>query len=193
MTIITGTAIALRGDDIDTDRIIPARFLKAITFAGLEAHVFEDDRREAAARGAVHPFDDPARAGARVLVAGANFGCGSSREHAPQALHRRGIHAIVAESFAGIFLANAQAIGLPCVTARRADVERLMALAETSPQQIFDVDLERQQVLAEGLMGVPVHMAPGAREAFLTGTWDVTARLLERYEEVERVAARLPY
>jgi 3-isopropylmalate/(R)-2-methylmalate dehydratase small subunit len=193
MTIVTGTAIVLRGDDVDTDRIIPARFLKAISFASLEAHVFEDERREAAGRGAVHPFDDPARAGARVLLAGANFGCGSSREHAPQAIRRRGIDAIVGESFAGIFLANAQAIGLPCVMAARGDLERLMSLAESSPAQTFDVDLERLLVLAEGEIAVPVQMAPGAREAFLTGTWDATAQLLERYAEVEAVERRLPY
>ena len=193
MTTVTGTAIVLRGDDVDTDRIIPARFLKAISFAGLEAHAFEDERRAAAARGAVHPFDDPARAGARILFVGANFGCGSSREHAPQAILRRGIQAIVGESFAGIFLANAQAIGLPCVVAPRADVERLRALAESSPAQRFEVDIERQLVVAEGALTVPVKMAPGAREAFLTGTWDATAQLLERYEEVEAVERRLPY
>jgi 3-isopropylmalate/(R)-2-methylmalate dehydratase small subunit len=182
----------LRGDDVDTDRIIPARFLKAITFAGLEAHVFEDERRAAAERGAVHPFDDPARAGASLLFVHANFGCGSSREHAPQAILRRGIRAIVGESFAEIFLANAQAIGLPCVMAARADLERLMALAESSPERRFAVDVDTQVVETDGVT-VPVRMARGARNAFLTGTWDATAQLLERYEEVDAVERRLPY
>jgi 3-isopropylmalate/(R)-2-methylmalate dehydratase small subunit len=193
MTIITGTAIVLRGDDIDTDRIIPARFLKSITFDGLERHLFEDARREASVRGEMHPFDDPARAAASVLIVGANFGCGSSREHAPQAILRRGVRAIVGESFAGIFLANARAIGLPCVTAARADLSRLRALADASATQLFDVDLERQLVLVEGQIAVPIQMSPGARDAFLSGTWDVTASLLEKYEDVEKVAAKLPY
>jgi 3-isopropylmalate/(R)-2-methylmalate dehydratase small subunit len=189
---VTGSALVLRGDDVDTDRIIPARFLKAITFAGLEAHVFEDERRAAAERGAVHPFDDPARAGASLLFVHANFGCGSSREHAPQAILRRGIRAIVGESFAEIFLANAQAIGLPCVMAARADLERLMALAESSPERRFAVDVDTQVVETDGVT-VPVRMARGARNAFLTGTWDATAQLLERYEEVDAVERRLPY
>jgi 3-isopropylmalate/(R)-2-methylmalate dehydratase small subunit len=190
--LVTGSALVLRGDDVDTDRIIPARFLKAITFAGLEAHVFEDERRAAAERGGVHPFDDPARAGARLLFVHANFGCGSSREHAPQAILRRGIRAIAGESFAEIFLSNAQAIGLPCVMADRADLERLMALAEGSPTRRFAVDVDRQVVETDGLI-VPVRMARGARDAFLTGTWDATAQLLERYEEVDAVERRLPY
>src|SRR4051812_41479301 len=130
--LIRGRAIVLPGDDLDTDRIMPARFLKAITFQGIEAHVFEDDRRACAQQGRQHPFDDPSRAGARVLIAGANFGCGSSREHAPQGLQRWGLSVIVAESFAEIFAGNALMIGLACVTVIPADRAALMTVAENA-------------------------------------------------------------
>jgi 3-isopropylmalate/(R)-2-methylmalate dehydratase small subunit len=193
MTLISGTGIVLSGPDVDTDRIMPARFLKVITFAGLEAHVFEDDRRESATRGLLHPFDDPARAGAAILIVGTNFGCGSSREHAPQGLHRRGIRAIVGASFAEIFAANAQAIGLPCVTAAPADLERITALAMSSPQQTFSVDLERLQVIAAGQFSLPIQMPDSAREAFLSGTWDATAMLLAGGDDIARVEASLSY
>jgi 3-isopropylmalate/(R)-2-methylmalate dehydratase small subunit len=193
MTLISGTGIVLSGPDVDTDRIMPARFLKVITFAGLEAHVFEDDRRESATRGLLHPFDDPARAGAAILIVGPNFGCGSSREHAPQGLHRRGIRGIVGASFAEIFAANAQAIGLPCVTAAPADLERITALAMSSPQQTFAVDLERLQVIAAGQFSLPIQMPDSAREAFLSGTWDATAMLLAGGDDIARVEASLSY
>ena len=189
---ITGRAVPLRGQDIDTDRIIPARFLKAVTFDGLERHLFEDDRRAASARGATHPLDDPARRGARVLIANGNFGCGSSREHAPQALARLGIGAVVAESFAEIFSGNALAIGLACVTVSPEDAGRLMALADTHPAEEFVVDIREERVSAADVR-VALTMPPGARDALLSGHWDATGLLLERYEDVERAAGRLPY
>jgi 3-isopropylmalate/(R)-2-methylmalate dehydratase small subunit len=189
---VHGRALVVRGDDIDTDRIIPARFLKAITFDGLDAHVFEDDRREAASRGHVHPFDDPARQGARVLLVGANFGCGSSREHAPQAIARWGIHAIIGESFAEIFFGNSVMIGLACVTVDRGALDRLMAIAEAHPQLEWRVDLGLNRVTA-GDDSSPVAMPEAARSALRTGNWDATALLVERYDEVERTAERLPY
>ena len=192
MTAVTGTAIVLPGDDVDTDRIMPARFLKVITFAGLEAHVFEDDRGEAAARGTMHPFDDPARTGATILVVGANFGCGSSREHAPQGLHRRGIRAVVGASFAEIFAANSQAIGLLCVTAAAAALERITALTASSPEATFTVDLARQEISA-GPLRFPIDLPATAREAFLTGTWDATAMLRAGEDQIARVEASLPY
>jgi 3-isopropylmalate/(R)-2-methylmalate dehydratase small subunit len=188
----SGTAVPVRGDDIDTDRIIPARFLKTITFEGLEAHVFEDDRKQAAEHGTPHPFDVPAHQGAHVLVVQGNFGCGSSREHAPQAIARWGIQAVVGESFAEIFFGNSLMIGLPCVTASRADLEKLLTLAETEPSTVFDVDLSSGQLQA-GALVVPITMPEAARQALSTGNWDATGLLVDRYEEVERIAARLPY
>jgi 3-isopropylmalate/(R)-2-methylmalate dehydratase small subunit len=189
---VTGRAIVLRGDDIDTDRIMPARFLKAITFEGLEQHLFEDDRREQAGRGAVHPFDEPARRGARILLVQANFGCGSSREHAPQALRRWGIRAIVGESFAEIFFSNALMLGMPCAAVARPDLDRLMALADGQPDLEFVADLTSNHVRA-GAVIVATRLPPEARAALVSGDWDTTGLLLERYEDVEHTAARLPY
>ena len=189
---ITGTALAVRGNDIDTDRILPARFLRAITFEGLERHLFEDERGEARGRGVAHPFDDPARRAARVLLVNANFGCGSSREHAPQAIRRHGIRAVVGESFAEIFFSNSLTIGLPCLSAAPNDVERLMAVADRSPDTEFAIDLGAGRISA-GDVSAAVTLPDTARQAFVSGTWDATGQLLERYEEVEAVAKRLPY
>jgi len=190
---VAGPALVLRGDDIDTDRIMPARFLRAITFDGIEAHVFEDDRRSLAAHGATHAFDDPARRAARILVVGANFGCGSSREHAPQAIARWGIRAVVGESFAEIFLGNAVAIGLPCVRVTKADLGRLRQAIEASdPSAEFVVDLGDRTVTGPGI-AFAVHLPDTARDALLSGQWDATAVLLDHEEDVARVAAALPY
>jgi 3-isopropylmalate/(R)-2-methylmalate dehydratase small subunit len=189
---ISGRAIPLRGDDIDTDRIIPARFLKTITFEGLEQHVFEDDRLQMAGRPTAHPFDDPRFQGARLLFVQANFGCGSSREHAPQAIARWGIRAIVGESFAEIFFGNALMMGLPCVSAERADIEQIISFSETHPGVEFDLDLAAARLTA-GEMAIAVTLPDAARTALLSGNWDATGLLIDAYEEVEAVAARLPY
>jgi len=188
---VAGPALVLPGDDIDTDRIMPARFLRAITFDGIEAHLFEDDRRSAAARGGTHPFDDPARRDARVLIVGSNFGCGSSREHAPQAIARWGIGAVVGESFAEIFAGNAAAIGLPCASVAQGDLEALRRAA-AAPGAEFVVDLVERTVSAAGRT-VRAAIPEAAREALISGQWDATGMLLDRYEDVERVAAALPY
>jgi len=187
---VAGTAIVLPGDDIDTDRIIPARFLRAVTFDGLGGHVFEDDRREAAERGETHPFDDPAHAAARVLIVGANFGCGSSREHAPRAIAQRGIAAIVGGSFAEIFVNNALLIGLPCVSVGEAGLRRLRESAGGSTEVVVDL---RERTVTAGAVRETADIADSARAALLSGDWDATARLLERYEEVDLVRRRLPY
>jgi 3-isopropylmalate/(R)-2-methylmalate dehydratase small subunit len=189
---VSGTALPLLGDDIDTDRIIPARFLVSITFEGLGAHAFEDDRKAAKAKGKAHPFDDPRFSGARILLVNRNFGCGSSREHAPQAIVRSGIRAVVGESFSEIFFGNAVAIGLPCVTLPREAAARLVSLVEGAPKSAFSVDLEERALITEG-KALPVSIPDNAREAFLSGNWDGTSMLLERFADVEAVAARLPY
>jgi 3-isopropylmalate/(R)-2-methylmalate dehydratase small subunit len=189
---VTGRAVPVRGDDIDTDRIIPARFLKTITFEGLEDHVFEDDRQQLATRGITHVFDNPAHKGATLLFAQANFGCGSSREHAPRAIARWGIGAIVAESYAEIFFGNSLMIGLPCVTAAHEDIERLLEKAEASPETEFTLDLDARRITGGGL-SLPVMLPDETRSALLSGDWDATALLLDHYEQVEQTAARLPY
>jgi 3-isopropylmalate/(R)-2-methylmalate dehydratase small subunit len=188
----SGRAVAVHGDDIDTDRIIPARFLKTITFEGLEDHVFEDDREEARANGKVHPFDDPAHRGAAILLGGSNFGCGSSREHAPQAIKRWGIQAVVAVSFAEIFYGNSMMIGLPCASVSEDQMQKVMALADAQPDLEFRLDL-KSSILEAGDLAVPVSMPESVRSALLSGDWDATSLLLDRYGEVEQLAARLPY
>jgi 3-isopropylmalate/(R)-2-methylmalate dehydratase small subunit len=189
---VSGRAIPLRGRDVDTDRIIPARFLKSVTFTGLDAHVFADDRLALRKSGGTHPFDVPAYQGAAILLANANFGCGSSREHAPQALARWGIRAVVAESFAEIFFGNSLTIGLPCLTASHADIERLMAATEAQPAERFDIDI-RESTVSGGGVTLPLTLPDSARGALLSGDWDATGLLLSHYEDVERTAARLPY
>ena len=185
---VVGRAISLRGDDIDTDRIMPARYLRAITFEGLEEHVFADDRREARARGLVHPFDDPARAGASMLIVGRNFGCGSSREHAPQALRRWGIRAVVGESFAEIFQGNSLMIGLPGVHRDAGRLERLRVIVDADEAAVLHLDLEHSM-----LSGEPVSLPASTRAALLSGEWDAMALLLANYDEVRDVEQRLPY
>ena len=189
---VAGRAVAVGGDDIDTDRIIPARFLKTITFDGLEDHLFEDDRRELTGRGERHPIDDPAHTGAKLLFVRGNFGCGSSREHAPQAIARWGLGAVIGESFAEIFFGNALMIGLPCATASREDLDRLFAVSEANPEQEFVLDLTTSRV-AGGTVNVPVHFPEAVRTALMTGDWDATSLLLDDYGQVEKVAAGLPY
>ena len=189
---IDGTAVAIRGDDLDTDRIMPARFLRALTFEGLGEHVFEDDRAAAAAGGRLHPFDDPRYRGASILVVNRNFGCGSSREHAPQGLVRRGIRALVGESFSEIFFGNATMLGVPCATADRESIAALMDMVERQAGLAATIDLEAMTIQAGGRptgIGLPA----AVRGAFLDGTWDGTGLLLEHFAEVEGVASRLPY
>ena len=186
---VAGRGCVLRGDDIDTDRIIPARFLRCVTFDGIGAHAFEDDRRQAKGD---HPLDDPRFAGAAILIVGRNFGCGSSREHAPQALARFGFRAFVGESFAEIFFGNCTAMGLPCVTLARAELERLRESVELDPTQELVLDLDAS-TLASRAGVVRVAMPEGARRQLLEGTWDATAVLLEARGAIEATAARLPY
>ena len=185
---VAGTAIPVRGNNIDTDRIIPARYLKAITFEGLGAHAFEDDR----ASMPNHPFANPAYAGASILIVNENFGSGSSREHAPQALKRWGIGACVGQSFSEIFLGNSTTIGLPCATAAPEDIEALLATVEEEPETPLVFSVDARSVQAAGRT-VPLDMPAAIRDSLLTGQWDATGLLLDRFAEVRRVADSLPY
>ena len=192
ITRITGRGLPLRGNDIDTDRIIPARFLKSISFEGLETQLFEDDIVQAQAQHAGHAIVDPAFEGASILVVNRNFGCGSSREHAPQAIRRKGFRAVVGESFSEIFFGNSVALGMPCVSGHAADVARLQTVIEQTPGVEIALDIESGQLQC-GDWRMAISLPPAARESFVDGTWDATGLLLDRFEEVEATLARLPY
>ena len=188
ITRVAGRALPLCGNDIDTDRIMPARYLRVVSFEGLEQHLFEDDRKADAA----HSFNQARYAGATILVVNRNFGCGSSREHAPQGLARYGIQAIVGESFSEIFQGNAAILGIPCFSGDRAAIEQLQALVASSPGIVVDANVETGVVTAGSLTLTTV--VPAAfREAFVTGQWNPTSMLLDRFDEVRAVASRLPY
>jgi 3-isopropylmalate/(R)-2-methylmalate dehydratase small subunit len=186
---VSGRACPLRGDDIDTDRIIPARYLRAVTFEGLGEHAFEDDREQAKGD---HAFDQDRYDGAAVLVVGRNFGCGSSREHAPQALMRRGFKAFVGGSFAEIFFGNCVALGLPCVTLGPGDLAKLFDAVELDPAQEVTVDLDALTVACRAGT-FPAGLPDGARSQLREGTWNATAVLLEAGDTIERTAKALPY
>jgi 3-isopropylmalate/(R)-2-methylmalate dehydratase small subunit len=189
---VAGRGLPLRGHDIDTDRIIPARFLKSVSFEGLETHAFEDDRKQLEERGQVHPFSNPRYKGARILIVNGNFGCGSSREHAPQAIQRWGIRAIIGESFSEIFFGNSVALGMPCLTVPSQDAEALLAAVEGDPQTEISVSVASQTVEANGRT-YQASIPAGAREAFTAGTWDATGLLLDDFDRVRNVAKNLPY
>ena len=185
---IDGTAIPLRGDNIDTDRIIPARYLKAITFEGLGDHVFEDDRRACAN----HPFSTPAFRSAAILLVNDNFGSGSSREHAPQALTHWGIRACIGQSFSEIFSGNSLTIGLPCATATPDAIEFLMQTVEQAPESRLMLSIDDLTVDAPERT-VQIEMPAAMREALLRESWNATGLLLDRGDEVRAIANRLPY
>ena len=187
ITRVSGRAIPLRGHDIDTDRIIPARYLKAVSFEGLERHVFADDRADPA-----HAFNQPQFKGASVLLVNRNFGCGSSREHAPQALQRWGIEAIVGEGYSEIFFGNSVQLGLACLTVAHDDVERLMEVVEADPAAHVEVDVAGLAVRA-GTLHAAATMPAAAHEALVTGLWDGTGLLLADFDQVRALAETLPY
>ena len=189
VTMVEGKAIILQGHDIDTDRIIPARFLKSISFSGLGDHVFADDR--AAAEGC-HPFDRPEHQGARILVVNRNFGCGSSREHAPQSLRRWGIAAVIGESFAEIFASNCLALGMPCLRGSAGIIEDIQRLVQEQPGVHFCLTLA-----APTLRGLdrhwPLMIESGPQTMLLSGCWDATGLLLSHDDGLRRTALGLPY
>ena len=193
-TVIQGPGINLDGNDIDTDRIIPARYLRCVTFDGLGEHAFEDDRAQLQAAGKTHAFDEPAHAHARVLLVDRNFGCGSSREHAPQALMRwkDGLLAVVGESFAEIFFGNCVALGVPCVTAAPADLARLKQAVAADPKLSVKVDLEQLRAQA-GDVSISVSIPEGARKQLISGRWDSSTELLEGQAQTAARAQSLPY
>jgi len=186
---VSGRGIPLVGNDIDTDRIIPARFLRCITFDGLGQQAFADDRTQTQGQ---HPFDQPQYQGAEILVVNGNFGCGSSREHAPQALAKWGIKAIIGESFAEIFFGNCVVMGVPCLTASSEIVGQLQTILQDNPQTTTTVDLETMQVVC-GDLKAPVFMGEGSRQMLVTGTWDSCGQLVAQIDQVQKTAHQLPY
>jgi 3-isopropylmalate/(R)-2-methylmalate dehydratase small subunit len=186
---VAGRGIPLRGDDIDTDRIIPARFLRCVTFDGLGEQVFADDRTQTSGQ---HPFDQAQYQGAEILVVNRNFGCGSSREHAPQAIARWGVKALIGESFAEIFFGNCVAMGVPCVTASGEVVKTLQDRITADPHQSLTLDLDALTV-TYGDYSAPVTLAPGPRQMFLEGNWDACGQLVAQAAAIQTTAANLPY
>lgn len=192
ITQVSGTGVHVPGADIDTDRIIPARFMKCVTFDGLGEYLFHDVRFHEDGAKKDHPLNDPAYAEAPILISGMNFGCGSSREHAPQALYRHGIRAVIAGSFAEIFFGNCATLGIPCVTAAEEDLAKIAAAVEADPKLEITVDVEARRVTF-GDQSFPVHLPDTARDSLLSGKWDPIAELLEGAGEVAKTAERLPY
>lgn len=191
ITAVQGTAIPLPGNDVDTDRIIPARYLRSVTFEGLGAEVFKDERFNDDGSLKAHPFNEEKYAGAAILIVGRNFGCGSSREHAPQAIMRSGIKAIIGESFGEIFAGNCTSIGIPVCTADEQTIDELQKLVQNNPQLQFDLDLEAQTLSSEE-KSVAVDINPAVKTALLAGTWNTLDELLQNEAAIEEVHQRLP-
>jgi 3-isopropylmalate/(R)-2-methylmalate dehydratase small subunit len=189
---IKSKGLPLRGNDIDTDRIIPARFLKCVTFEGLGEHAFEDDIDGVSKQGGVHPFRDQKYIGAGILVSNRNFGCGSSREHAPQALLRFGIKAIIAESYSEIFFGNCVSIGIPCFAASHEAAEEILAWIEKNPSEEFSVNVKEAKAVLGG-KSFELKLADGPRGQFLDGSWHARSVLLKNKEKIESLAKTLPY
>ena len=188
---VTGRAVPVEGDDIDTDRIIPARYMRCVTFDGLGEFLFRDIRQTPEGKSTNHPIDQAQFKGATILVSGMNFGCGSSREHAPQAIVRAGFKAVIAGNFAEIFFGNSTTLGLPCVTAKKEDLEALTQLIKKEPSTEVQIDLENLKVSA-GKLSFPVTMKASAQQGLLSGRYDAIADLLANLPKVKELAAHLP-
>ncbi len=188
---ISGKAVPVPGADMDTDRIIPARFLKCVTFDELAGTMFHDERFNADGSSKGHPIDAPQHAGARIIIGGENFGCGSSREHAPQAIKRSGIAAVVAQSFAEIFFGNSSGIGLPCACATREGLELATRITEEAPDTEWTLDLAAMELRCPAA-SIPLTMPAEPREALMQGRWDAVVELMNAPEAVARLAATLP-
>jgi 3-isopropylmalate/(R)-2-methylmalate dehydratase small subunit len=192
ITEVRGRAVHVPGDDIDTDRIIPARFMKCITFDGLGEFLFHDVRKNADGSPKPHPLNDPGHDGATILISGANFGCGSSREHAPQAIYRYGFRGVIAESFAEIFFGNCTTLGIPCFSVTRADREALASAIATDPLLEVTMDVERLEVRF-GDRSIKASVRNSARTGLINGRWDPIAELLEGRPQIDKVASQLAY
>jgi 3-isopropylmalate/(R)-2-methylmalate dehydratase small subunit len=192
ITSLTGRAVQVAGNDIDTDRIIPARFMKCVTFDGLGEFLFYDVRKHADGTDKAHPLNEPRFRGATILLSGANFGCGSSREHAPQALQKYGFRAVVAEGYAEIFFGNSTTLGIPCVSAKREDIAQIAATVEQDPATEVTIDLVKQEIRFAGQC-VPCTLRESARDALVNGRWDAIGELLDGVPAVKATAAKLPY
>ena len=192
ITSVAGRGVYVAGNDIDTDRIIPARFMKCVTFDGLGEFLFYDVRKNADGSDKPHPLNEARFQGATILLSGSNFGCGSSREHAPQALQKHGFKAVIAENFAEIFFGNSTTIGLVCVNAAREDIAKIAAAIEKNPQMEVVVDVAKQEVRFGG-QSVKAEVRPAARDALVNGRWDAIGELLDGAAAVKTTAAKLPY
>lgn len=188
---VTGRAVHVPGNDIDTDRITPARYLKVVTFDGLGEALFYDERFNPDGSEKPHPLNDPRFKGASILLVGANFGCGSSREHSPQAIYRAGFRGIIGESFAEIFFGNSTGLSVPCVIADKAEIEALAAAVEADPQMMVTIDVEALEVYYADQI-IKVNLPESAQKALVSGRWDPIADLLEAGDLLEQASARLP-
>jgi 3-isopropylmalate/(R)-2-methylmalate dehydratase small subunit len=192
ITSITGRAVSVPGNDIDTDRIIPARFMKCVTFDGLGEFLFYDVRKNADGSNKAHPLNEPRFQGATILLSGSNFGCGSSREHAPQAIQKYGFKAVIAESYAEIFFGNSTGLGIPCVSASREDIAKIAAAVERDPQTEVTIDVAKQEVRFAG-QTVKATIRDSARDALVNGRWDPIGELIDGLPAVNALAGKLPY
>ena len=192
ITSFTGRAVAVSGNDIDTDRIIPARFMKCVTFDGLGEFLFNDVRKQLDGTLKPHPLNEPRFKGATILLSGANFGCGSSREHAPQAIQKYGFRAVIAEGYAEIFFGNSITLGIPCVTATREDIAKIAAAVEADPNLEVTIDVTKQEVRFGG-QTVKGAIRESARDALVNGRWDAIGELIDGLPAAKTTAAKLPY
>ncbi len=188
---VSGRAVPVEGDDIDTDRIIPARYMRCVTFDGLGEFLFRDIRQTPEGKTKNHPIDQAKFKGATILVSGMNFGCGSSREHAPQAIVRAGFQAVIAGNFAEIFFGNSTTLGLPCVSAKKEDLQALTQLITQEPATAVEIDLKNLKVTA-GKLNFPVTMKTSAQQGLLSGRYDAIADLLTNLPKVKSMAAKIP-
>lgn len=192
ITQVSGTAVYIPGADIDTDRIIPARYLRCVTFDDLAEGLFRDVRTDPDGKPLNHPLDDPQFQGASVMLSGPNFGCGSSREHAPQAIRRAGFDAVIAESFAEIFFGNSTGLGMPCVCASAEEIKALGAAVQANPKLEVSIDLDAMTA-SYGDTIIKVTMPVSAREALMSARWDPIQELLDNSDSIESRAGALPY